>query len=109
MSTLAAAGAHPPGPSRPPGAEVATRIPVPISLPVRYDGERLKHLSHSSYSLFLSCPEAWRRRYLKGEREKPSGAMFLGSRVDDALTHYYRRLLGHRERLGGRAGHRRLP
>ena len=32
-------------------------------------------------------------------REPTSGAMFLGSRVDDALTLYYRRILDHGERL----------
>ncbi|MBV9798637.1 MAG: hypothetical protein JO039_11385 [Solirubrobacterales bacterium] len=41
------------------------------------------------------CREAWRRRFICGEREAPSGAMFLGSRVDDAVSLYYRwRLAG---------------
>jgi hypothetical protein len=40
-------------------------------------------------------PEDWRRWYLKGERPPPSAAMFLGSRVDDALTVYYRHQLDH--------------
>jgi len=44
-------------------------------------------------------PEDWRRHYLKGERTTPSAAMFLGGRVDDALTTYYRRLLEHGDRL----------
>jgi len=80
-------------------AELAARIPVPRRLPVRYDCEPLGHLSPSSYSLWVSCPEAWRRRYIKGEKPPPSGSMFLGSRVDDALSAYHRRILEHGDRL----------
>lgn len=80
-------------------AELAARIPVPMRLPERYDGEPLRHLSPSSYSLWVSCPEAWRRRYIKGEKPPPSGSMFLGSRVDDALSAYHRRILEHGDRL----------
>ena len=96
MSALAAptAGARPPT-----GAELAARIQIPRQLPPRYGGERLSHLSHSSYTKFLLCPDDWRRHYLKGERTPPSGAMFLGGRVDDALTTYYRHLLEHGDRL----------
>jgi hypothetical protein len=80
-------------------AELAARIPVPQRLPERYDGEPLRHLSPSSYSLWVSCPEAWRRRYIKGEKPPPSGSMFLGSRVDDAISAYHRRILEHGDRL----------
>ena len=61
--------------------------------PVRYDGEQIRHLSHSSYNLWVTCREAYRRKYIRGEREAPSGAMFLGSRVDDAVSLYYTRRL----------------
>jgi hypothetical protein len=44
-------------------------------------------------------PEAWRRRYIKGEKPPPSGSMFLGSRVDDAISAYHRRILEHGDRL----------
>ena len=100
MTTLAPAAA-PAAPNRDPAgaAELAARIQIPRRLPVRYDGQPLRHLSHSSYSRFLLCPEDWRRHYLKGERTPPSGAMFLGGRVDDALTTYYRRLLEHGDTL----------
>ena len=80
-------------------ADLAARIPVPRRLPERYDGEPLRHLSPSSYSLWVSCPEAWRRRYIKGEKPSPSGSMFLGSRVDDAVSAYHRRILEHGDRL----------
>jgi hypothetical protein len=74
--------------------ELAARIPVPVQLPVRsYDGEPIRHLSASSYGLWVLCRESWRRKYIRGEHDAPSGAMFLGSRVDDALSLYYRRIL----------------
>ena len=91
----AAASAHDP----PTAADLAARIHVPRRLPVRYDGQPMRYLSNSSYTRFLLCPEDWRRWYLKGERPPPSGAMFLGSRVDDALTVYYRRELEHGDNL----------
>src|SRR5215213_10550407 len=78
---------------------LAARIGVPRQLPARYDGQPLRHLSPSSYTRFLLCPEDWRRHYLLGERVAPNGAMFLGSRVDDALTLYYRQLLERSEAL----------
>src|SRR5213079_2936053 len=96
-SDLTLAGAAESGPAT--AAELAARIPVPRRLPERYDGERLQHLSPSSYSVWVSCPEAWRRRYIKGEKPPPSGSMFLGSRVDDALSAYHRRILEHGDRL----------
>ena len=80
-------------------AELAGRIPVPVQLPVRYDGQPIRHLSPSSYGLWVMCREAWRRKYICGEREAPSGAMFLGSRVDDAVSLYYRRIIDEHERL----------
>jgi len=81
-------------------AQLAARIQIPRRLPPRcYDGQPIRHLSNSSYTLFLTCPEAWRLRYLQGRREPTSGAMFLGSRVDDALSLYYQRILEHNERF----------
>ena len=80
-------------------AELAARIQIPRRLPVRYDGQPLQHLSHSSYTRFLLCPDDWRRHYLRGERTPPSAAMFLGGRVDDALSTYYRQLLEHGQTL----------
>jgi hypothetical protein len=80
-------------------AELAARIAVPRRLPPRYDGQPMRHLSNASYTRFLLCPEDWRRHYLLGERVAPSGSMFLGARVDDTLSHYYRRIIDHDERL----------
>ena len=73
--------------------------PIPRRLPPRYDGQPLQHLSHSSYNRFVLCPEDWRRRYMLGEKTAPSGSMFLGRQVDDAITLYYRHILDHGEHL----------
>jgi hypothetical protein len=101
MTHLAMASADATAPAAdPPGAaELAARIHVPRRLPVRHDGRPMSHLSNSSYTKFLLCPEDWRRHYLKGERFAPSGPMFLGSRVDDAVSLYYRRILEHGDTL----------
>jgi hypothetical protein len=99
MSDTTRAGAERSAPAPTTAAELAARIPVPVRLPERCDGERLRHLSASSYSLWVSCPEAWRRRYIQLEVPPPSGSMFLGSRVDDALSAYQRRILEHGQRL----------
>src|SRR4051812_4725230 len=99
MTTLTAGAAPAPAPTPVPAAELAARIAVPRSLPIRYDGEPLRHLSPSSYSRFLLCPEDWRRHYLLGERTPTSGAMFLGARVDDVLTVYYRLRLERRQTI----------
>ena len=100
MAQLIVAGADNSAPAAAPtAADLAARIPLPVRLPERHGGEPLRHLSPSSYSLWVSCPEAWRRRYIKGEKPPPSGAMFLGSRVDDALSAYHRRILEHGDRL----------
>ncbi len=83
----------------PSAAQLAARIQIPRRLPPRYDGQPLQHLSHSSYSRFVLCPEDWRRRYILGEKTAPSGSMFLGRQVDDAITLYYRHILDHGEHL----------
>src|SRR3954464_4798133 len=97
MSTTAAPAA--PAARPPTGSELAARIQIPRRLPVRHDGQPLRHLSHSSSSEFLPCPAAGRRHYRLGERTPPSGHMFLGARVDDALSTYHRHLLACGERL----------
>jgi PD-(D/E)XK nuclease superfamily len=87
-------------PAAPPtAAELAARMQIPRRLLPRYDGQQLRHLSHTSYSRFLLCPEDWRRRVIRGERTAPTGAMFLGRQVDEAITLYYRRILETGDRL----------
>jgi hypothetical protein len=93
MSDLALIAAATPASGPQAAAELAAQIPIPTRLPIRYDGERLRHLSASSYTKWVTCPETWRRHYIKGEQTPPSGAMFLGGRVDDALSAYHRNTL----------------
>lgn len=68
----------------------APALVVPLSLPPMPDGSPRDHLSVSSYSTWRQCREKWRRRYILGIRDPENGAMFLGKRVDDTLTHMYR-------------------
>jgi hypothetical protein len=82
-----------PAPVVPTGREIARRIDVPVSLPPNIHGEAISQLSHSSVMKFITCPEDWRRHYILRERGAPTGAMFLGNRVDDAFTLYYTRRL----------------
>ena len=69
-------------------SDLATRIEIPRRLPPRYDGQPLRHLSHSSYTRWVVCRESWRRYYLCNERSAPTGSMFLGRQVDEAITLY---------------------
>ena len=39
----------------------------------------IEHLSYSSISMYLDCPEAWRRKYVAGEPTKKTGALAFGS------------------------------
>ena len=61
MTNLAPAPAGAAAPTRGPttAAELAASIPLPRELPPRrHDGEPIRRLSHSSYSLWLLCKEA---------------------------------------------------
>ncbi len=97
MLAIAPAPADAPAQRACAAASLAARIEVPRQLPVRYDGQRLRHLSNSSYTLWATCPDSWRRRYILGQRTPQTAGMFLGSRVDDALSDYYRQILAHGE------------
>jgi hypothetical protein len=52
-------------------------------------GGRLSHLSHSSISTYLGCPERWRRRYLDLEYESPNQKMVVGRVVGRAVATGY--------------------
>lgn len=55
----------------------------PLALPMLPEGA-MTHLSASSISTFLRCPEQFRRIYLLGERTPPSPAMLNGRAVHHA-------------------------
>ncbi len=73
-----------------PDPGLPANLHVPTSLPPNYRGEPLRQLSYSAVNTFQHCPEVFRRTYIRGEWGPKSGAMFVGSRVDDAITGYYR-------------------
>jgi len=45
----------------------------------------IEHLSYSSISMFLDCPESWRRKYIAKEPTKSSPALVLGSAFHGTL------------------------
>jgi hypothetical protein len=57
MSDLALAPADTPAQGATTAAALAARIDVPRRLPPRHDGEPIRHLSHSSYALWVNCKE----------------------------------------------------
>lgn len=53
----------------------------------------LEHLSASNIALHMKCPRQWQDKYLFGNRQPTSGAMFLGTAVHEGVE----RLLHGRE------------
>jgi hypothetical protein len=45
----------------------------------------IEHLSYSSISMYLDCPEAWRRKYIAGESTKKTSALAFGSAFHGAV------------------------
>ena len=90
LTSLAGDFEFPAPPVGPTPRDIATQIRLPMRLPPNHRGEPLEHLSLSAINRFALCPDDYRRWYLRGERSSPTGSMFLGSRLDDALTAYMR-------------------
>lgn len=83
----------------PPVAEVAPPVVtapaaggVGWSLPI-------DHLSASSFGTWSRCPEQWRRRYLKGEKERPGGAQVIGTGFHFAQEHNFKQKIETHEDL----------
>jgi hypothetical protein len=74
-------------PSAPPRT---LRLHVPVTLPPNHRGEPLRKLSYTAVDRFRGCPDDYRRCYLLGEWGPKTGDMFVGSRVDDAISGYFR-------------------
>lgn len=66
---------------------------VPVELPPRYDGRPQQRISASSINAFALCPEAFRRRYLLGQRHPATPAMFIGRAVDETFNTVFRGML----------------
>jgi hypothetical protein len=79
------------------------RRPETVGDPIPHDqqssADRYHPRKRGIGSLGGTEPEDWRRRYILGEKTAPTGAMFLGRQVDDAISLYYQHILDHRERL----------
>lgn len=50
----------------------------------------IQHLSYSSISTYLLCPESWRRRYVLHEQTPTATALVFGSAVHGAIETYLR-------------------
>jgi len=48
------------------------------------------YISPSRLNLWLKCPLAWKLRYIDGVKTPPTPALFLGTRVHEALEMFYR-------------------
>lgn len=58
----------------------------------------LEHLSASSLAMAMRCPEQWRRRYIKRERERPGAALVVGSAFHQALEfNYGQKIVSHED------------
>lgn len=44
-----------------------------------------EYLSYSSISLYLSCSEAWKRKYVEGVKSPPTPTLLLGSAIHDTI------------------------
>jgi hypothetical protein len=82
----------------PPAPSLVDPLSVPVELPARRYGRRLRlqSLSPASLRAFEKCPEAFRRQYLLGEKVSPNLSMTLGSVVGDTLAHYFARQIAGR-------------
>ena len=47
----------------------------------------IKHLSHSSLTLWKNCPRSWWANYVLGKKQAPTEAASWGSQFDQALAH----------------------
>lgn len=50
----------------------------------------LQHLSYSSISTYQLCAEAWRRKYVAGEKEPTSTALIFGSAIHNTIQGFMR-------------------
>jgi len=48
----------------------------------------IQHLSYSSISMYLDCPEAWRRKYIAKEQTQSSPALAFGSAFHNTTEKY---------------------
>ncbi len=54
-----------------------------------------QHLSYSSISTFIKCPELWYRKYILGEREEPQEALIIGKAFHLCMEENFTHKLAH--------------
>ncbi len=47
----------------------------------------IDHLSYSSITMYLDCPEAWRRKYIAGEPTRKTSSLAFGSAFHGTIEH----------------------
>ena len=60
---------------------------------------QMRHLSATSVSMFMRCPEQFRRRYILGEKERPGAALIVGGGFHFAQEHNFRQKIDSGEDL----------
>lgn len=63
---------------------------VPKTLPIRWDDQPIRSLSASSINTFALCPEAYRRRYVLGQKHPITAKILIGRVVDETMNTYLR-------------------
>lgn len=87
----------------PPGEEELARVESDGQVSLLAGGgvswpPEVDHLSASSISRFLRCPESWRRRYLLSERERSTGSQVIGTACHAAQeTNYRQKMESHED------------
>ena len=101
MTTLAVAAGAPAPAAAAPSAAAAGRPHPRTDAGCRpaTTAQPMRHLSHSSYTRSCCARRTGAATTSRASASPPSGAMFLGARVDDALTAYYRRIIEHGDTL----------
>jgi hypothetical protein len=60
--------------------------------------DHMEHLSASSIGMLMRCPRQFQHRYLRGEKERPGGALVIGSFFHETLEWNYRQKIdSHRD------------
>jgi hypothetical protein len=55
----------------------------------------VEHFSFSQINLFRTCEEMYRRRYVLGEKERPSGNLIVGGAFHTAMEHNFNHVIEH--------------
>jgi hypothetical protein len=68
-----------------------------VATPPAWPAELPQHLSSTQLSLFATCAEKFRRRYVLGERTPAGSALVLGGAVGATIEHYLTEKIGEQQ------------